>query len=293
MAMCDSDSRAVAKRVVQRFVHALESDEVKDSEDLSDAINAALVHAGVRQAARLDRGALTSLLPALRRNKLTIVNWAGEYEPLVIRAKDTKAQALCDQLKTDKAQQDSIMGRLLEYGCSFTQGRNIVTCWMFNFCVYVRRIDARTGIPGPIDSNWLAGFKCCAKHTQAYMNSMVEKYKAVWVSPANYLLANTVLKTRSGQTFVIDRFAIETRAPRPCELHSWSSVSGRNQAHFRQCKHSQDERSAGCVGSKGLRGIDDAYLFLTSTSSTPSWLPRRWCMRRSRSKLPEGWYISP
>jgi hypothetical protein len=60
---------------------------VKTSEDLTHAINATLVYAGVRQAARFDSGGNSSSFhAALQRNKLTVVKWAEEYEPLVIRA---------------------------------------------------------------------------------------------------------------------------------------------------------------------------------------------------------------
>lgn len=208
-----NSNRLLAKRILQRFVRALEPGDVKTSEDLTHAINATLVYAGVRQAARLDSGENSSSFhAALKRNKLTVVKWKGEYEPLVIRTTDTDALAMC-KLLNDTSDNNRIMGRLLGYGCIFKHDRPVNTCWMFNFVVYIMDIDARTGIPGHAEKSWLAGFKCCNKHTRKDMQSTLKAYTTAWVDPANALLGNTTVKTRSGRTFVIDSFAIIVRPP--------------------------------------------------------------------------------
>jgi hypothetical protein len=196
-------------RILQRFVHADTAVENEDTEGLLNAINATLVHLRVRQAARLDSGIPSDeLIASMKRNKLKVIKWAGDDEPIVIHASDKASQKLCDQLCQLPLNGDEadIMGRLLGYGCDFDKGMPIDKCWMINFIVYIRCSDNISRL----DNNWLGGFKCCKKKID--LMTLLSKYNKEFVGPANYHLAGTSVS--SGKTrYLIDHFAIELEPP--------------------------------------------------------------------------------
>ena len=205
--------RVATKVVLRRFVHALGPGRLKSTEGLSNAINAALVHAGVRHAARLDMGSQPTLLPSLRRNKLAVVDWAGgSYEPLVVRSDDADALALCDRLLR-RGNKDALLGRLLGYACDLPT--NAKPSWMVNFAVHVRPVVVG-GARRRSEYNWLAGFRCSNRaHTRGDMDRLLERYAALWVDPADAALAGTTVTTQSGQSFTIERFSVGVAVPVP------------------------------------------------------------------------------
>ena len=138
-----------------------------DSEELLDALNATLVHLGVRRAARLDSGTSSSLsarfVSSMKRNGgLRVVKWSDD-EPIVIRENDAVAQSLCERLMRTEEDDEhhAIMGRLLGYGCPWVPS-SVDQCWMFNFVVFFRRSndDFKSR-----ESGWLGGFKCIVATT--------------------------------------------------------------------------------------------------------------------------------
>ena len=185
-----------------------------DSEELLDALNATLVHLGVRRAARLDSGTSSSLsarfVSSMKRNGgLRVVKWS-DYEPIVIRENDAVAQSLCERLMRTEEDDEhhAIMGRLLGYGCPWVPS-SVDQCWMFDFVVFFRRSNDNFKSR---ESGWLGGFKCGGALSQPRFLRLLTKYNRDFVAPANRFLAGASVRVR-GIVYVVDHFEVTARPP--------------------------------------------------------------------------------
>ena len=202
---------AAAAETLKRLVKALEKDvsrsSKRSSEDLGDAINAALVLHGVRSGALLDHSYYTlqkppaALLRAVtaeaRRLKAKVKVLKSEAGHLIVfdaTAVSAPDQAVLGSSGWTNDMQEPVlgaMGRALGYACTYPQNDEPRRIMHFEAVLHGRETASE-------DSVWLAGFFCKAGNVSHGDDGDKgdDVYKACvdrWLAPAMQALGGAML----------------------------------------------------------------------------------------------------
>ena len=203
---------------------------------MADAVNAALVCAGARCAARLDQGyeyrrnvasprrsAFIESVKAFERGVIGVVSWGrpagprADPEPLVVNLRCLRA-ANVDLRDVDAVRANvgsdlepgisGALGRLLGYPCRYDKEGGWDRMGTLSLYAHVHAIDVKTARVTRRERLWLAGFGCGRDVSQKEMRSHVVAAHTRWVAPCSRALAGAVVDLDDRTKLVIDGFDI-------------------------------------------------------------------------------------